>query len=48
MNKIYTMMLNKDEPLWSNIVEDVMKSRDSLMDAVGMSVHHDAITGTCR
>jgi len=30
-----------------DLVSSVLEARDILLDGVGMSIHHDAVTGTC-
>ncbi len=45
-NKVFSLFLLRDNvpQKWQH---RVIEARDVLLDAVGMSNHHDAITGTC-
>jgi hypothetical protein len=35
------------ESVPNDLIKKVLNARDILLDGVGMSIHHDAVTGTC-
>ena len=46
-NKLFTLYALKTD-VSDSLMQRIIAARDILLDAVGMSNHHDAVTGTCR